>query len=108
MKSDVWCVPLGTDLALIYAPFHGISTLVNRSLAGIVSRCLRDADEPVPDVAPWIRDLRRPAVKPERHQGKPDPLFLYRLVTCEISTISSLFFSILPCQLESCAPRAPL
>ena len=75
MKSDVWCVPLGTDLALIYAPFHGISTLVNRSLAEIISRCLRDADEPVPEVAAWIRDLRRPGKKPERHRGAPDPLF---------------------------------
>ncbi|MBQ6508877.1 MAG: radical SAM protein [Flexilinea sp.] len=76
MKADVWCVPLGTDLALIYAPFHGISTLVNRSLAGIISRCLRDADEPVPEVAPWIGDLRRPGSRPERHRGTPDPLFL--------------------------------
>ena len=75
MKADVWCVPLGTDLALIYAPFHGISTLVNRALAEIVTRCLRDEEEPVPEVAGWIRDLRMPGSRPERHRGAPDPLF---------------------------------
>ena len=75
MNADVWYVPLGTDLALIYAPFHGTSTLVNRALAGIVSRCLRDEHEPVPDVAGWIRDLRRRGSRPERHRGAPDPLF---------------------------------
>lgn len=76
MKDDVWCVPLGTDLALIYAPFHGISTLVNRTLAGIISRCLSDADEPVPEAAPWISRLCQPGSRPERHCGAPDPLYL--------------------------------
>lgn len=76
MKNDVWCIPLSTDRALVYAPFHGMTTLVNRSLAGITARCLRDADEPVPEAAAWIRDLRDPGYRPERRRGAPDPLYL--------------------------------
>ena len=73
MNADVWYVPLGTDLALIYAPFHGTSTLVNRALAGIVSRCLRDEHEPVPDVAGWIRDLRRRGSRPTASRARCRP-----------------------------------
>lgn len=58
MKNRVWCIPVDADRALLYAPFHGILTLVNRTLAGQVSRCLRDDTEPVPDGAEWIRELR--------------------------------------------------
>ena len=42
MKNEVWCVPLAEDLALIYAPFHGVSTLVNAAMAEAVSCCLEN------------------------------------------------------------------
>lgn len=76
MKNEVWCVPLSENMALIYAPFHGISTLVNRPLAETVFRCLDDEREPIPEEAEWIAQLRRPGEWPQRHAGKPAPLFL--------------------------------
>ena len=76
MINEVWCVPLGEDLALIYAPFHGVSTLVNAAMAEAVSRCLENEAEPVPENAAWINDLRRNGNCPDRHRGDPDPLFL--------------------------------
>ena len=76
MKNEVWCVPLAEDLALIYAPFHGVSTLVNAAMAEAVSRCLENEAEPVPENAAWIDDLRRSGNCPDRHRGDPDPLFL--------------------------------
>jgi len=76
MKSEVWYIPLAADAVLIYAPFHRISTLVNRSMAEVVSRCLSDRSEPVPEGAEWIRTLREPGDHPLAKQGNPDPLYL--------------------------------
>ena len=76
MKDDVWFVPVAYDAVVISAPFHGITTLVNPSMAEAAVRCLEDDAEPIPDGAEWIAELRRPASRPERHYGAPDPLFL--------------------------------
>ncbi len=76
MKNEVWCVPLAADLALVYAPFHGVSTLVNAAMAEAVYLVLENEAEPVPGDAVWISDLRRAGCRPERHRGAPDPLFL--------------------------------
>ena len=76
MKNEVWCVPLGADMALITAPFHGISTIVNAAMAEIVFRCLEDESEPVPENADWIHTLRRPGSRPGRRRGALAPLFL--------------------------------
>ena len=76
MKEDVWCIPLNRNQALIYAPFHGISTLVNRSMAEMIADYLEnEAGTMLPDV-PWAAGLRKPGNRPERHRGLPDPLFL--------------------------------
>ena len=76
MPNDVWFLPLGPEPVLIYAPFHGISTLVNRAMAEVVCACLRDGSEPVPEDAPWIESLRGAGKRPEMRKGLPDPLFL--------------------------------
>lgn len=76
MKNDVWFVPLGTDTALIYAPFHGISTLVNRAMADTVAVCLFDRGKEIPEGMEWIGRLREPGNAPERRIGDPEPLFL--------------------------------
>ena len=76
MQSDVWCISLSRGEALICAPFHGITTLVNRSMADAVARCLADPDEPIPDGAEWIRNLQQPGDRPQRKTGAPDPQFL--------------------------------
>ena len=76
MINDVWCVPLDPETALIYAPFHGISTLVNRTMAELILCCLHDPVEPVLEEAAWITSLREPGLRPLRHHGTADPLFL--------------------------------
>ena len=72
----VWCVPLAADSALIYAPYHGISTLVNRASVDRVRGCLRDETAEIPDGMDWIGALRNPANVPSARQGDPDPLYL--------------------------------
>ena len=76
MKGDVWCIPLGRDQALIYAPYHGITTLVNRSMSELVFRCLAEPGQPVPTGADWINVLRQPGKHPSRHCGPVSPLYL--------------------------------
>lgn len=76
MPKDVWFLPLGQEPVLIYAPFHGITTLVNRTMAEIVFACLRDSSKPVPGDAPWVGSLRGEGNRPEMRVGPPDPLFL--------------------------------
>ena len=73
----IWSVPLGDDCFLIYAPYHnGITTLVNYASLECARRCLSDPDAVIPDEMDWIRDLRGPADRPGRKQGRPDPLYL--------------------------------
>ncbi len=76
MKNEVWCVPLGADTALLYAPFHGILTLANRALAELVACFLDDPSERIPEEMDWIRSLLLPGKAPGRKRGKPDPLYL--------------------------------
>ena len=59
MAKDVWFLSLGTEPVLIYAPFHGITTLVNRAMAEVVFACLQDGSKPVPEDTPWIESLRK-------------------------------------------------
>ena len=76
VSADVWYIPVNRSRVLIYAPFHGISTLVNRAMAAAVSVCLEDASAPIPAGAPWIEELRKEGNRPDRKCGVPDPCFL--------------------------------
>ena len=76
MAKDVWFLSLGTEPVLIYAPFHGITTLVNRAMAEVVFACLQDGSKPVPEDTPWIESLQKEGNRPKMREGLPDPLFL--------------------------------
>ncbi len=75
MGNQIWSIPLGTDLALVYAPFHGLTTLVNRSSAELLGERLRGRNVS-DDVPEWIRKLEEPAEEPKRRKGLPAPLYL--------------------------------
>ena len=74
--SDIWYIPVSRDKILIYAPFHGITTLVNRVMADSVFSCLKDNSVSLPENAVWIETLRKPGNRPDRKRGAPDPVFL--------------------------------
>ncbi len=76
MNNQIWCVPLGTDLALVYAPYHGLTTLVNRASAELLRSWLLDNNTPVDDALNWITGLGSPGNEPKRKEGAPDPLYL--------------------------------
>lgn len=76
MSADVWYIPVSQSQVLIYAPFHGISTLVNHAMAETVSACLGDVLRPIPENVSWIETLRKEGVRPDRKRGEPDPIFL--------------------------------
>ncbi len=76
MGNQIWCVPLGADLALVYAPFHGLTTLVNRASAELLHARLQDKTVPVGEASEWILKLEVPADEPKRYDGRPDPLYL--------------------------------
>ena len=76
MENQVWCIPLGADLALVYAPFHGLTTLVNRASAELLCARQRDRSVPLDEASEWIRKLEVPGSEPVRKKYAPDPLYL--------------------------------
>lgn len=75
-NSRIWCIPLGEGRALLYAPYHGITTLVNRASVDCVRRFLCDPEREIPEGLEWISSLRGPGNVPEVRHGDPDPLYL--------------------------------
>ena len=76
MNNQIWCVPLGADLALVYAPFHGLTTLVNRASAELLLTRQRDSSTFLDKDSDWILKLDEPGHEPARREGSPDPLYL--------------------------------
>ena len=75
-ETPIWCIPLDAGSSLIYAPYHGITTMVNRPAEEELRRCLTDRDAEISAGMEWIRELRKPVSVPDGKHGSPDPLYL--------------------------------
>ena len=72
----VWCVPLETDRALVYAPFHGITGLVNRQTVESLRQCLGAVVSSLPVELLSFTPLLSEPNRPGKRTGRPAPLYL--------------------------------